>query len=187
MPRLFQTFSQVDSSIRRAFGGSGESINESVNSIQAETLNPGLGLSIARDLAKLLGGDCTASSTPGVGSTFTFKFQAGKLEDSFLPVVENPPSCLVFDEDETHPHIKPILADLRYLGCQADFQQSLNGNHGASPSDQRPCDVLFFDEDIAPDYLDQLKRQHAMAQVSLRPAIVADMTGIRVGKVYPLD
>lgn len=144
-------------------------------------------MSIARDLAKLLGGDCTASSTPGVGSTFTFKFQAGKLEDSFLAVVENPPTCLVFDEDATHPHIRPILADLRYLGCHADFQQSLNGGLGVSPSDQRPCDVLFFDEDIAPDCLDQLKRQHAMAQVSLLAAIAAHITGLCVGKVYPLD
>jgi signal transduction histidine kinase len=31
----------------------------------------GLGLSISRDLARGMGGDLTAASTPGVGATFT--------------------------------------------------------------------------------------------------------------------
>jgi signal transduction histidine kinase len=31
----------------------------------------GLGLSISRDLARGMGGDITAESTPGAGSTFT--------------------------------------------------------------------------------------------------------------------
>jgi signal transduction histidine kinase len=53
MGRLFQTFSQVDSSVTRTHGGAG------------------VGLALTRGIARLLGGDVTAVSTPGRGSVFT--------------------------------------------------------------------------------------------------------------------
>ncbi|MFO1433113.1 MAG: response regulator [Candidatus Competibacteraceae bacterium] len=63
LSKLFQPFSQIDSSITREHGGSG------------------LGLAISQRLAQLLDGEITVESQPGKGSTFTVTVPTGPLTD----------------------------------------------------------------------------------------------------------
>jgi signal transduction histidine kinase/CheY-like chemotaxis protein len=103
LPRLFQDFTQADASTTRRYGGAG------------------LGLSIAREFARLMGGDITATSTPGEGSTFTVRVPA-----ELAPPAEHPPAevergpVLVIDDDAaTLEQTQRVLRDegLTVVSC----------------------------------------------------------------------
>jgi signal transduction histidine kinase len=57
--KLFEEFTQADATTAQRFGGTG------------------LGLAISRKLARLMGGDVTATSEPGKGSVFTVRLPGG--------------------------------------------------------------------------------------------------------------
>ena len=48
-------------------------------STQGGLTGPGLGLTLAKQLALLMGGDVQMESTPDTGSTFSFKIGTGNL------------------------------------------------------------------------------------------------------------
>jgi CheY-like chemotaxis protein len=75
--KIFEPFTQADSSTTRKYGGTG------------------LGLSLSRELATLLGGKISVKSIEGLGSRFTFTAHAGAVEHvEFVHDVEHIPASL---------------------------------------------------------------------------------------------
>jgi PAS domain S-box-containing protein len=70
LARVFRPFTQADSSMTRRYGGTG------------------LGLTISKRLAQILGGDITASSQLGLGSTFRLTVETGSLKG--VALLESP-------------------------------------------------------------------------------------------------
>jgi signal transduction histidine kinase len=65
--RIFEPFTQVDQSMTRRAAGTG------------------LGLSVSRQLAELMGGTLTVASTPGQGSTFRFTLPLDGVARAHVP------------------------------------------------------------------------------------------------------
>ncbi|MFT4074537.1 MAG: response regulator [Asticcacaulis sp.] len=104
LPLIFEKFTQADESITRRFGGSG------------------LGLSIARSLVQLMGGDIVVESDPGAGSSFTVTLDlpcaaapAKPVEtppDYRAPAVtEGKPAVLVVEDYEPNIMVLSLMLD----------------------------------------------------------------------------
>jgi len=87
---IFESFSQVDASTTRKYGGTG------------------LGLGIAKNICQLMNGDITARSEVGKGSCFTSTFEleaSGHASQSVLSADLSGVSILVVDDNTTHTNV----------------------------------------------------------------------------------
>jgi PAS domain S-box-containing protein len=79
--RMFEAFSQADTSTSRKYGGTG------------------LGLAISRRLVRLMGGDLRVDSLPGRGATFRFTAPFGMAAGTATAQVETPPLRILVADD----------------------------------------------------------------------------------------
>ncbi len=140
MGLLFQPFTQADSSITRRFGGTG------------------LGLTISRNLARLMDGDIRVESVEGEGSTFHFQvtlpvatpadaYGANRLKDADAPRPQDAAQLLggkrVLLVEDNRVNQKLAGHMLKKLGLQFDIAN--NGKEAISRLADASYDVVLMD------------------------------------------
>jgi signal transduction histidine kinase/DNA-binding response OmpR family regulator len=134
LERMFQKFSQADSSVTRRFGGTG------------------LGLAISKQLVECMGGEIGVSSQPSKGSTFWFtvpleRSSADLADRKVLTGHFKNLRALVVDDVDLNLEI--MGRQLRHFGMQAS---TVNDGFAAMAELERawhrsqPYDIVFLDQ-----------------------------------------
>ena len=136
LTKLFSSFSQIDNSLTKAYGGTG------------------LGLVISKELARLMNGTVGVESKAGVGSNFWFTFEAEEAdvgefieqEKEETPLLngsyfKKAPLVLLVDDNEINRQVASTI--LLKVGCQVDVAN--NGYEAIEKVKTRPYQIVFMD------------------------------------------
>ena len=132
MTRLFQSFSQADSSTTRKFGGTG------------------LGLAISKNLSGLMGGEAGVSSVFGQGSNFWFTVRVGISQSPkrvLLPVpdLRGRRALVVDDSDNSRIVMREMLESMTFdvtdVSTGLEAVAAVREAHVSG----RPYDIVYLD------------------------------------------
>ncbi len=123
--RLFTPFDQLDAGTARKHGGSG------------------LGLAISRELARLMGGELTASSAPGEGAVFTLNLTLSKAEAPAAEAAPDAVSARVLVIDDHVINRQAIALVLAPLGIVPETAAS--AEEGLERLARETFDVVLMD------------------------------------------
>jgi len=163
--RLFAPFTQADGGITRRFGGTG------------------LGLVICKRLVEAMGGEITASGSPGTGATFSFTIVVGRAADQASPAPiahGDPPKSeplarrfhgghvLVVEDNLVNQEV--ITKLLLRLGLEVSLAD--NGEQAIALARTQRFDLVLMDIHMPGiDGLEATRRIHALPQCHDLPVV----------------
>ncbi len=159
--RIFDKFTQADSSTTRRFGGTG------------------LGLTITRELAERMGGEITVESRLGAGSSFRVRLTLRRAKDSVAhevtemqPAPEIRSGVRVLLAEDNLVNQRVAVGMLEKLGCRVAL--AVNGREAVTMQQQGSYDVILMDCQMPElDGYDATQEIRAREQAGTRIPIIA--------------
>jgi PAS domain S-box-containing protein len=162
--KVFESFTQADSSTTRDYGGTG------------------LGLAITKTFCKMLGGDILVDSVPGAGSTFTIRLpaiapaldQTVKADEQEMEFPDSAHSVLVIDDD---PAVRDVVR--RHLNRNGyRVLVAANGEEGMRLAREKQPDLITLDV-LMPEFdgwavLNELKGDSTVADIPVIMVSIID-------------
>jgi signal transduction histidine kinase/ActR/RegA family two-component response regulator len=179
LPRLFQSFVQIDSSLTRQHEGTG------------------LGLALVQKMARLHGGTVAVESTPDAGSRFTVSLPFGSAPDIAMPVTrdkgmvgETPtaiagsPLVLVVDDEATNVVVMKQV--LEVIGCRTAVAS--NGTQAVAMTASLRPDVVLMDVQMPEmDGLEATRRIRANPLTARVPVFIVTAHAMAENRINCLE